>query len=1171
MYNSQGQGQCISNLDFEIRGMNHSEFKDRDSKPREAGLRLFTGNRLELLADRLGEVIARPLSSPLEGEIIVVQSRGMARWLSLELARRLGICANIRYPFPNRFVQEVFEKIIPGFSGEVYPGPGVMAWMIMQRIPDFLEAASFRDIRRYLEEDETGLKRYQLAEKIASLFDQYLIYRPNMALAWERGNDLQWQAVLWRSLAESFGGAHPAAFYETFLEAFRTLKTVPADFPARISVFGISTLPPFHIRILSVVSTLAEVNLFLLNPCREYWGDIVSGREMMKIARRWRKQTAAAEPSADLAQSGDLSLDELHLEKGNSLLASMGSLGRDFFSLIYEMGDHSYMEECDLSIDPLEENGNLLAALQSDILNLRERGRGPAAKTAEQMLISPRDRSIQIHACHTPIREIEVLQDALLAMLDEDPGLSPRDILVMTPDIEKYAPFIQAVFSLPPEDPRSIPFSIADRPLRTESPYLESFLSLLDFHESRFGAAQVMALLDSRAIRGRFSLAEEDAEALRRLVSEAGVRWGMDAESRTETGLPGFAGNTWKEGLERMLLGCALTSRDELFQGILPFDIAAEDFQVLGRFVEFTDRLFSMAVSLREKRTLGDWAELLLQIVENFLTADAETDGAAPPGSVRGFTGSSDGEALILRRVLTGLRELETVSGFTGAVPFMPVRHYLQRALEGEGFGSGFLAGGITFCAMLPMRSIPFRVICLIGMNDEDYPRQEQSLGFDLIARNPQPGDRSRRNDDRYLFLEALLSARDRLYISYIGQSARDNSIRPPSVLVSELMDYIEQGFRTPGGDIHETIITRHRLQAFNPEYFLKAGAADRGKFFSYSRENCEAACRILTVRSQPGMLEPYRFIASPLAEPGAGPGVASGTEAQKDWRTIPVNDLCRFFSHPAKFFLNRRLRIYLGEGETLLDENEPLELEGLERYRIEQWLVSKGIQGITPKDLWPVARASGQIPPGSPGECIYREVGAGVEEFVEKALQRAGAGATGSLDVDVQIGEFRIVGRVPNARPEGLLYLRYAKIKASDRLRAWIYHLLLNRVCGDAEPRCELICRDFEGRYAPVADSEKILRSLLDIYWRGLSTPLPFIPEASWAYMERIRQGKPPEDARSAAQRQWHGNDFYPGEKNDPYYRTCFQESDPLDFEAFSELAFVVFAPLCECLGGGA
>ncbi len=431
--------------------------------------KLFTSNRLEILAEALAEVLRRPLSSPLEPEIIVIQSLGMERWLSMELARHHGICANSVFPFPNTFVHQVFKHVLPDISERSPYDPGVMTWKIMRHLPPLLKRPEFESLRIYLEEGG-DLKQFQLSERIADLFDQYLLFRPDMIFQWERGGGRHWQATIWRDLVKGHEGGHRAALAKDFFERMQKFPTELEGLPERVSVFGISALTPMHLQVLAGISRVTQVNLFLMNPCSEYWGDILSDREI--------KRTRALE-----GKEGEKTDESLHMEKGNSLLASMGTLGRDFFDMLNEVGCEEYHS--------FEEPGEktLLTSLQTDILNLEERGLNG------KKVVSSKDRSIQIHSCHSPMREIEVLKDQLLHMFEEDPDLKPTDILVMTPDIETYTPYIQAVFDTSHEDAKWIPFSIADRGFRNESEIIEPFLAILDLWQGRFGVSQVLSVL----------------------------------------------------------------------------------------------------------------------------------------------------------------------------------------------------------------------------------------------------------------------------------------------------------------------------------------------------------------------------------------------------------------------------------------------------------------------------------------------------------------------------------------------------------------------------------------------------------------------------------------------------------------------------------------------------
>jgi exodeoxyribonuclease V gamma subunit len=1073
--------------------------------------RLFTSNRLEILADDLARVLRESLPSALEPEIIVVQSKGMERWICLQLAERHGICCNCRFPFPNTFVHEIFQNVLQDPLKPALFDPAVMTWRVMKALPSLIEEPAFEPLRTYLESGQSDLKRFQLSQRIGDLFDQYLLFRPQMMFQWEKGRAGHWQAHLWRKLVEGHENEHRAAQAKELFTAIEKSSDALPGIPRRISVFGISALPRFYVQVLASLSQVSQVNLFLMNPSKEYWGQILDAWEMKQKAR---SEKAASE-------------EALHMEKGNSLLASMGALGRDFFELIqeFEVEESSSYEE--------REAENLLSAIQSDVLNLQDR--------REKKEISSEDLSIQIHSCHSPMREVEVLRDQLLKIFEEDPGLLPKDVLVMMPDVETYAPYIQAVFDTPSEDARRIPFSIADRSMRKEGGISETFLSLLELQGNRFGVTQVLNLLECEAMRRRFGIFEEDLETVRKWTSEIRIRWGMDERHKAELGLPSFPQNTWRAGLDRLLLGFAMPAREErLVSGILPYDpIEGEDTRILGSFVDFVEKLFLRRASLGPVRALDAWQRELTGLLDDFFEPGEETDR----------------EIQLIRGILSDLVKTGAASLFDEAIPLRVVRSYLERSLDQAGFGLGFMTGGVTFCAMLPMRSIPFRVICLLGMDGEAYPRQSKPLGFDFMARYPRRGDRSRRNDDRYLFLEALLSARERLYISYVGQSIQDKSVIPPSVLVSELIDYVEQGFEVSSGNIRDHLQTKHRLQAFSPEYFK-----NDQKLFTYSVENHEIAATLLANRKEPG--------------PFLGTGVPVPDES---WRKLDLHGLCAFFSNPARFLLNRRLGMVLEERSSLVEESEPFEVQTLEKYLLEDSMLRRRLQGRNLKDDFVFAVASGRLPHGPVGQCIYEDLSPGVEHFAQDLLPLLGKKALQTLDFQIDVGGFSLSGSLDHVFKETMIRYRYARLKGKDMVVSWIHHLVLNCVAAEGYPRCTLLAglNEKTGRerrrvfyeYAPVKEGERILEELLRRYGEGLREPLRFFPEASWQFAQhRLAKEKPPEAALEQARQTWKGGEWSRGESQDPYYQLCFGEKDPLD-SSFEEIAVEVFEPLLKCL----
>jgi exodeoxyribonuclease V gamma subunit len=1094
------------------------------------GLNIFTSNHLEILADQLAEFIKKPLAPPLDTEIIVVQSRGMERWISMELARRQGICANIDFPFPNTFLQLISRQLIPQMPEESPFEPGIMTFKIMKMLPACIDKPGFETLKTYLAGTQKDLKLFQLSEKISHTFDQYLVFRPEMIFKWESGHEDHWQAQLWRQMVRGKEKVHRAWLRKRLFkeiknrlikiskqpgEAFRTNESISGtkSLPQRVSVFGISYLPPFYLQVFAEVSHLIPVGLFLMNPCREYWADIVSDREIKRIRMKYSRP--------------DPGSIELHLEKGNRLLASMGAQGRDFFDLISSF-------DCEINeIFKTPAQNNILACIQSDILNLNDRGQahpfdnsGVTCKDGSDNY-QP-DTSIQIHSCHSPMREMEVLHNNLLSMFEADPDLLPKDVIVMTPDIESYASFVRAVFDTQTDNALRIPFSIADQSVRKESRIVDGFLAILDLKNTRFGIAQVMALLEFPGIKEKFNLSQSDIDILEHWIRDIGIRWGWDSENRMTFDLPGFPENTWKTGIQRLLLGYALPGMNkEMFAGILPYDhIEGDATLVLGKFLDFLHSLAVCIQTMDQSKTLIRWNTFLNRIIKDFFLPDENTDR----------------ELQMLQRTLDDISRWGDLSGFDEKIELEAIRSCLTRQLDQTYLDSGFISRGVTFAAMLPMRSIPFKVICLVGMNNDLFPRELRPPGFDLLARHPKPGDRSRRNDDKYLFLETVLSARQKLYISYVGQSIQDNTLIPPSVLVSELIDYIDEGFGRAGKDV----ITHHRLQSFSPAYFKK----DQ-KLFSYSREDLLAA----TSRYNPK--EPVRFISELLP---------MSQEEYDQWRYLDVDTLVRFMIHPTKYLLQKRLGIYLEEGTPVLSEKENFELDALEQYQIGQDLLKNRLEGLDLKDLLPVQRAMGQLPHGNVGEVFYKKISIATNMFANRVEIYTKGKTPASADIDIEIDEFKITGRLSDIYSSGYIHSRFTNTKPKDLLRSWIHHLVLGFSAGGIYARDSvLICKDAAWIFHPVENYRDALKSLLALYWKGLSEALHFFPVTSYEFAQQLLvKDKSPQKALQFAQKKWIGSEHNRGESEDPYYRLCFRRTDPLD-DTFQKIAKKNFGPILE------
>lgn len=1051
-------------------------------------LRLYQSNRLEMLAARLAALIAEPLGEPLRQEQVIVQHPGMSRWLSLRLADYLGICANLVFPLPATFIWGLFHTLLPEVSACDRYQPKRLAWRIHIQLQGLDADRLQPQLSDYLlGADE--VKRFQLAQQLARIFDRYLLYRPDWIVKWQRGEAATpgdgWQADLWRRLAAE-DGVHWVGLQ---LELNRVSEErFQAVLPPRLFIFGVPTLSPGYLEIIRKISPLTEVHLFLLNPCEAHWADIVSPAEQAQLS----------------LGSGDA---ELYLEVGHPLLATMGRQGRDFFAAINELdpgGEALFHHNAD---------SQLLHRLQDQLLTLESPQSEPMA-----------DSSITIHRCHSPMREVEVLYDQLLAMLDEVPHLTASDILVMSPDIDRYAPLIKAHFSSPGSRPK-IPFRISGTDLLQSMPLATALLEILQLKETRYPVGALLNLLEYPAVRQRFGLDEVGLEQLTQWLKLAAVHWGRDGESKQSLGLPCEQGNTWQAGLHQLMLGYAMPAdAEQLWHQTYPLDaVEGSETQWLGGLLAFCDAVFALEERLSVDRSPQAWLTFLIALTEQFFFSDEE----------------SEQQLESIRETMHTLVQEIHEAGVQQKISFNLIRHRLRELLT-ISQERGFLGGGVNFCALAPMRSLPFRVIALIGMNGDAFPRQQPEMGFDLLSRDFRPGDRSRRTDDRYLFLETLISARDRLLISYVGRGQRDNAPIPPSVVVDELSDTLRLMVGESG---LQRISFDHPLQPFSRDYFLSDSP-----LFSYSAEMREAASWVGS-----GTRTDLPLVKASLPE----------IEGESE---IDLQRFLHFFTNPLRGLAEIRLDLDLHQGEELPEERERFILDRFEQTGLEQDLVEGLLSGGTAEAFLQRLRARGHLPHGRVGEQIFSQMERRASALVKRIQAFDQGDALQPLEIDLEFDDLRLVGHLYGVNPGGLLVYTTDRLYPYLLLRHWIRHLLLNLLKPPGVAvRTRLLEGERSGEFRPVDLARPHLENLIHHYRRGLDAPLAFFPATAWIYRERLDKGDE-ERAVGAAQQRWLGNRYQGGDVDRPYHRLFWPDRPLLD-ERFFETSNEILQPLMDHL----
>ncbi|MRH77762.1 exodeoxyribonuclease V subunit gamma [Spiribacter sp. C176] len=868
----------------------------------KTGLAVIHSNRMEMLRDVLVTWLTQNPLPPLEQETVLVQSNGMAQWLKLALAAPAtaatpgcGIAAGLQTRLPQSFLWQAYRAVL---GSDLIPEKSPfekqrLQWRIFRLLPELLKTdpAVFAPLTQFLKTDPDQRKQHQLAYHLADLYDQYQVYRPDWLIDWSKGMtqdleaDQQWQAALWAALNEEItatgGTLSRPAIQQQFIAQLNQAE--PGEFsalPRRLVVFGITSLPRPVLEALHALSNHCQILQFVQNPSNQYWADLVEERELLKVAtpRHPRKSGTVSHP----------------------LLAAWGKQGSDFIQLLeqYDTPEayRGQFETIDPFDPPVSEHKDrqtmpLLTQIQQDIFDLT-----PLPEPDKKRPLNT-DRSIRFHRAHSRQREVEILHDRLLDAFEHAQSkgkpLRPRDIIVMVPDIDRYAPAIEAVFgTLEPTDPRYIPYSIGDRRTRAEAPIAAAFEKLTDLPNARLTLGEVLDLLEVPAFRQKFGLQEHDLPILKRWCEDAGIRWGLDSTQRQAANLnAAFEQNAWRFGLQRMLLGYAVGA-GQAWEGIEPYsEIGSLDAALLGPLKQLLDTLDTHLTAFRQPGRPLEWVQRIEALLSDCFDLQ-NTEALELEGRV----------VSAMQNWLTACDEAE----FNDAIPLTIARDSWLKALEEEGPAQRFLAGRVNICTLMPMRSIPFRIVCLLGMNDRDYPRTQAPLDFDLMAisKKRRAGDRSRRDDDRYLFLEALLSAREHLHISWVGRSARDNTVQPPSVLVSQLQDHIDRGWK-----IDHPLIVDHPLQPFSSRY------TNQDEYFTYADEWQVGADDQANNR--------------PLPQPTLSAA-----------QSVSMGNLHHFLRNTAAHFFSERLKLRFDEAGNSLPEHEPFDLDGLDSYAIQNALL---------------------------------------------------------------------------------------------------------------------------------------------------------------------------------------------------------------------------------------
>jgi exodeoxyribonuclease V gamma subunit len=1067
-------------------------------------LNIYTANQIESLISQLCyNLQEQPLRSPFDQEIIAVSNSAMERWLQVNISQILGVEANYNFPLPAALLWSILRQSFPYLPDQDPLSRANLQWHIFTHLPKLLELAEFELLAHYTQSDAQGIKRWQLAAQIADIFDRYQYYRNDWLELVDADN--QWQALLWQSIVEHIK-QHKTEIVARYLQHLHAGTIEAEALPERISLFAPSTLPPLILDTLLQLADFVQIDFYLLAPTNQYWLDLVS----QKVAAKRR----LSDP--DVAK---------YMETGNRLLSSWGKQGQVFFDQLVSISE--YAQEYQQFQEP--ENYTVLQQIKHDIYHLYD-----ADVYAEKS--AKNDRSISIHICHSPLREIQVLHDNLLNVLAHDPSLSPEDILVVAPNISEYAAYIEAVFRQSDNSP-FIPWNISDLSANEDIPLIRIFLQLFKLAESRFTHSEVLAYLDVTEVRNKFSLQDDEVVLIKQWLEAGAIRWGKSAQHKANLNLPAISQNTWEQTQQRLFMGYAMGEMDTLYEDIAPLPhIEGNNSEILGKFWQLYRQLERYSQQLKKQQSLADWQITINRLLDSFFDdqfleeSHLQTIRDAVDQLMLNAQGI-DPNTLISRQLLCVI---------------------LENNLAEVGNLHSFMSGGVSFSGFKPMRNLPFKVIAVLGLNDGSFPRQVHKTNFDLMQKNYRLGDPNPRDEDRYLFLETLLSAQDQLLMSYIGRDIKDNTEKQASVLLKELLDYIDLRFcqsDTPAqGSYSHSITTVHRLQAYHDSYFK---TDSENMQHSYAHYWCNIAQKIndSSIKKDPISWQNRPELETPDAA----------------WFDIDVSRLVRFFQHPMRFFLQQRLGIYLHNETKQINDDEPFALNALEQYQLKNNLLEEWLQKRNQNTDQAMLHAKGILPHGNLANEIIDTLMQTLQPIIQQTEQLLGDESVESLAINLSLNnKEHIQGSVQNIYPTiGLVEIKASPLKGRDQINFWINYMCYrlsapDHYCHDAYFIDSKKFYHIGADCISLQEARDYLECLLGYYRLGICKPLALLPQSSYAFMQAQSKGKNIIIEDSPA---WRSDGQFNrplGDQYDPYIQMVLRGLNdlPIHSQEFMDLA---------------
>lgn len=1010
-------------------------------------INIYQSNKIDILIDFILKTKKKKL---FEKKIIIVQNKDIAEWFQIKIAEKTGISANFSFQQPIEFLINLFNnKNSPNIKQHAKETQ--ISWFILKIILDSLNKNEFKMLKNYIDKEKKIEKINKLSEHISKLFKEYLMYKPEWINIWEENKKIKnlnnhqiWQKKIWILLINELKKNNFNKFYiPQILKKITNLKNIfyNKKIPKKIIIYGINYFPIFYFKIINKIQKYINIDIIHLNLFKNlklnYFNKI-------NLNNKKNKNTP------------------LNIKNNNK------NITKFFFEKTIKKNTLIFLKLKKINkITNLFKNfkkNSLLNNLKQEILNFKKNEKinykiKPPKKNSKKIKINKSDISLTFHSCNTKQTEIEVLYDYLLNLIKKDNKITPKDIIVMAPNISLYTSYINGVFGSIPKKKR-LPFQILDQNLINNNSTINAFIYLIKINKKKITTEKIFKLLEISELSEKFCIKNNQINLLKKWIHESGIRLNINNfnESKNKKYM---MQNTWSYGLNRIILGHIMNNKHETWNNILPYNQQEIlSFKLIEKFLEFIKLIKKWNKILTKKKKITEWIPICKKLLNNFFCFNIKNQ-------------------LILIFIIKKWKEMLNDGEKTkikNKIPISVIYDKIKKYFKKKNENEKFFSNNINFCSINKKRNIPFKIICLIGMNHSFYSNNE--LEFNLIKKNKN--EKNIKYQNQYFFLENLILASNFYYISYIKNNIYDNYEKYPYIITEEIINYINHKFYIKKNNISNTkknirdikkhIIKKHQYTFIKKNIFY----LNKNKKY-YTKEEKQKKKKYLCI--------------TPIKQ------------NKKKTNIIKLNELLFFYKNPIKYFFNKKLKTNFSINNRKILNKEIFELDKLDQLKFNKILLKLIIKKKTKKQIIKLFMSTGLFPIRNFGKIYIEEQIKNITPLTKKIKKILKKKINKSFSL--KFNKTIIKGRLIKINSNSIIRYKPSILTINDGFSLWIEHLIF---CSCFKPCTSyyLGIKNSEWYFKKIDSKEakKYLKKIIIEYKKGINFPLILFQKSGWKWL---------------------------------------------------------------------